>query len=509
MKKVFIGMVVLFFAVGIISMSYFYHEGLSAKDIGSYITGFALNPSDTSHVTRAFSDSTPVIGEIINVSLKVYINPSFSHSIYLIEEHVPAGITILNNGDAHQSGQVLKWAQSVSTGKLASATVSYRIKVPNHVGNFSFMGYYGIDGMNGNTDISGPGLLSVTAPCSSSWVNGTWSGWRNVSCSSNNLMKQASILKQTDKNHCTSSIVVFHKYRASAPCNYSTWKPHVYLRRQYFDDHYTTNFSSLNKSSMRRLSGLKFKRLNKSTILNFLGRVNISRNINLTNNLLMSNTWVYINSEDLPELNKSASIKFYNISFTIPVVFRNGAECVSSYCANVSYNKALKELSFDVNSFSNYSLREQGICGDGFCNSSIGENCGTCVSDCGACPSSGGGASISGGAGGNEPPVETVNSSHDVVSPDTYTPLSNQDNSGENLSSSGQSNPPLVIPKDSLWSSMSALSRKITLTLFSLTILVVLVLLLLLLKYRSFRNILNLPYSRLRGIRLTKTGQVA
>jgi hypothetical protein len=99
------------------------------------------------------------------------------------------------------------------------------------------------------------------------------------------------------------------------------------------------------------------------------GKIQFHTSINLTddidvsdeksyidNNVEISFNRVEVDSVQLPNLNKSASIWLYNLSFTNPYILRNGATCPTSICTFESYSDGT--LKFNVTMFSYYSAKE-------------------------------------------------------------------------------------------------------------------------------------------------------
>jgi hypothetical protein len=129
---------------------------------GDSITGKALDSGDSSSVSRSFSGN--MVNSDIVVSISVFINSAFPHSVYVIEETVPSVFTIVNSGGATVNGRVLRWSDFKGTGSVTSTTLTYTIRTPTS-GTYNFSGVYGIDGMDTASLISGPNLVvSGTAP---------------------------------------------------------------------------------------------------------------------------------------------------------------------------------------------------------------------------------------------------------------------------------------------------------------------------------------------------------
>ncbi|MBA3064251.1 hypothetical protein FP803_02325, partial [Candidatus Woesearchaeota archaeon] len=78
--------------------------------------------------------------------------------------------------------------------------------------------------------------------------------------------------------------------------------------------------------------------------------------INLSAYTNISFNQIFINATGLPQLNKSATLSLYNLSFTNPRILRDGLICPSEICTKISY--AAGTLIFNVTSFSAYSAEE-------------------------------------------------------------------------------------------------------------------------------------------------------
>jgi|GEM_PF-2196660 len=104
---------------------------------------------------------------------------------------------------------------------------------------------------------------------------------------------------------------------------------------------------------------------------------------NLDEYVEISYMGVEINTEKIPELNKSAVITLYNVTIEDPVILRDGVYCHE--CRVVRYSNGT--FVFSVPHFTRYSLMAwasySGYCGDGLC--SIYETCYDCTDDCGGC----------------------------------------------------------------------------------------------------------------------------
>jgi hypothetical protein len=85
----------------------------------------------------------------------------------------------------------------------------------------------------------------------------------------------------------------------------------------------------------------------------------------------ISNNSIYLNSDIYPSYNVSANLTLYNIlGFTSPIIMRNGVKCdltTSPACYN--YTALGGTVVFNVSSFTNYSIGEEGlVCGSTITN---------------------------------------------------------------------------------------------------------------------------------------------
>lgn len=93
----------------------------------------------------------------------------------------------------------------------------------------------------------------------------------------------------------------------------------------------------------------------KFGMINFTQSINLSNGFRFDSYVIIGNNFIEIDSENIPELNKSAILTIYNLSLENPVILKNGRTCVD--CGIIDYTLD-KNLTFFVNSFSNYSATE-------------------------------------------------------------------------------------------------------------------------------------------------------
>jgi hypothetical protein len=151
------------------------------------------------------------------------------------------------------------------------------------------------------------------------------------------------------------------------------------------------------------LSNLDFNSIPTLEFSNSLGKVsypqgsyNLARNsgdaIDIDSNLNISKGIVSLNSTQVPELNKPATITLYNITQKSPKIIRDGVECTT--CKIISFTNGT--LVFTVSGFSTYTIVE----GDTGSSGSVSSGGG------GGSSSSGGGS----GGGSSAPIVQNASS---------------------------------------------------------------------------------------------------
>jgi hypothetical protein len=127
----------------------------------------------------------------------------------------------------------------------------------------------------------------------------------------------------------------------------------------------STDFKSFDYETLTNLSNVviedtRYGKIEFTEVINVENDSNISSNIvDLNSNVLFSNGSISLNSENLPNFNKSASLSFYFLSYTDPIILIDGVVCLESVCSNRNYSNG--NLSFDVNHFSTYSVVETVI----------------------------------------------------------------------------------------------------------------------------------------------------
>ncbi|VVB83423.1 Uncharacterised protein [uncultured archaeon] len=122
------------------------------------------------------------------------------------------------------------------------------------------------------------------------------------------------------------------------------------------------NFTILSYEEIQNISNLTLENTNYGKIkfnedINLTDDSDFSDNqVDLDDNINISKNRIEINSTSLPNLNKSATLSLYELTFTNPRILRNGIVCPSSICTKESYAGGI--LTFNITGFSVYSSEE-------------------------------------------------------------------------------------------------------------------------------------------------------
>ena len=116
----------------------------------------------------------------------------------------------------------------------------------------------------------------------------------------------------------------------------------------------TTNLTAVNISNITNLI-LENSSYGK---INFSESVNLSRGGNLDEDVIISYKYISINTTNLPALNEPATLTFYDLDFSDPVIVKDGEICSSSICQQVNYSGG--NLTINVTGFSTYSINCTG-----------------------------------------------------------------------------------------------------------------------------------------------------
>lgn len=116
-----------------------------------------------------------------------------------------------------------------------------------------------------------------------------------------------------------------------------------------------TNFTNMTIETQQNISNIIIREIDYGKI-EFLENINISSPVSLDTNIEISHNLIEINSTALPNFNKSANLKIYNLKFTNPRILKDGIICPKTICTITNYSNGI--LSFNVTHFTSYSSEE-------------------------------------------------------------------------------------------------------------------------------------------------------
>ena len=114
----------------------------------------------------------------------------------------------------------------------------------------------------------------------------------------------------------------------------------------------TTNISLVN---VKNVTKFVLERTDSGKI-NFSEGVDLSQGLDLDKYINISQNRIKLNSTALNELNKSATLYLYGLTFSNPRVLRDGSVCPSSICTELPYSGSI--FAFNVTQFTVYSSEE-------------------------------------------------------------------------------------------------------------------------------------------------------
>jgi len=148
----------------------------------SLIIAFILSISLISAgVTRDFSSSNVSENSLVNITLNIQLNGA---TYYSIEENIPSGYTIINNGgaDASQTGR-LKW---LVIQNAQNTSYTYTLRAPSINGTYAFSGTYMFEGDTHEKLIGGKTSIVIGATNTTTQNNTNSTGNTGNSDTNNN-----------------------------------------------------------------------------------------------------------------------------------------------------------------------------------------------------------------------------------------------------------------------------------------------------------------------------------
>lgn len=319
------------------------------------------------------------------------------------------------------------WVQSNHSGALANYTysisgieinLSKSFNITTGSKSFSYKWYFNDSAGNTNSTYLETFLIENTAPVNYTIGNLSWPINSNLTLNlsqyfydidrdelifSNNSVSNVSIiLNQTtgivvlspDLNFNGTSHVMFYandsvNITSSNNVSVNVYKPSIsYIG--FGTSSSTTNFSNLTNfvNIPIIIEKENIGRINFSSVSLNLTDIDLDSYVNISDNK------IEINSGVLSIFNTTAILTLYNITYTYPVIYRDGSICSSSVCQQIDYSN--DTFIFNVSGFSYYETKAAS-CSDGVKNGDETET--DCGGSCGSCTTPPGGGGSGGGSG--------------------------------------------------------------------------------------------------------------
>lgn len=231
-----------------------------------------------------------------------------------------------------------------------------------------------------NITIIRPPVISIIAPENGTYLLGdsiplnysadelTQSVWYSLDSGNNITITSATFFNASEGSH---ELILYannsdgeSSTRVSFEVNSSIFKI-IYDEWKGAQKGDSTNFSIFSYEDVQNLSGITLENTNYGKILfnqniNMTADGNFSDNqIDLDTNINVSLGRISIDATSLPNFNTSATLWFYNLTFTNPMILKDGVLCPLTICANQTYSDGV--LKVDVNQAATYTIQETPV----------------------------------------------------------------------------------------------------------------------------------------------------
>ncbi len=130
------------------------------------------------------------------------------------------------------------------------------------------------------------------------------------------------------------------------------------------EDDPTTNLRALSYQELQNITGFTIQKKDFGKIIfnHLINLTNVSGTfIDLNRHINLSRAKIFVNSTSIPNLNFSANLYIYNLTFNDPKLKMNGVECPASICTINSYSGGT--LNFTVAHFTEFEVEERSSSG--------------------------------------------------------------------------------------------------------------------------------------------------
>ena len=120
----------------------------------------------------------------------------------------------------------------------------------------------------------------------------------------------------------------------------------------------TTDLTNLSSEELQNITDLTLENTNAGMI-KFTESIDLTGALDLNSLIEVSYNRIFIDSTLAPNLNKSATLQLYDLTFTNPRILRDGQPCPATICTIESYSGGV--LIFNVTQFTVYSVEETSV----------------------------------------------------------------------------------------------------------------------------------------------------
>ena len=190
--------------------------------------------------------------------------------------------------------------------------------------------------------------------------------WYNLDDSENTIITSSVYLNLSQGSHTlylyanssfgniTAKNVTFFINSTSLSFSYSEYEGSYKGKSTYFENLSTSELQNISNFILEHTSYGKIFFDEIINLTDFSGSI-----IDLDSYTNISSNRIEINTSALPNFNKSATLRFYNLTFTNPRIAMGGVVCPSTICVKQSYSGGI--LVFNVTHFTIYSAEETPV----------------------------------------------------------------------------------------------------------------------------------------------------
>lgn len=333
------------------------NSNVNMSKIGIYNVTYNSNDS----VLNQATEITRTINVVDTTAPTITLNGSNSITLELGSTYIESGATANDIYDGDLTSNIVIDNSSLNMSIVGSYNITYNVNDSSNNSADEKIRTISVQ------DSTPPTITPLSPPDNKAFTFSENNVQLNYSYSDLSSLNNCSlilndVLNQSGTSNFTLTNLSSGAYSWQVACNDS------YTNQGISSTQYFTILSNLTElSEFSEYTDLTDE-LNISNVLYFFvnrtyGRINFTEAIDFssgfdwTNFISISGNKIYVNSTGQPELNKSATITFYNVTLTDPEVFKDDISfCHSTSCPGYSYSGNI--LTFTVIGFSEYTLRE-------------------------------------------------------------------------------------------------------------------------------------------------------